>query len=91
MKQPTDMGLNRSGLATAPVMAPSMLEVPALTHPTHKGEEVLFAEERISYSKEGEQVKEKEFTFYRTHHGPITHKSGEKWVATKWLRQGRFD
>jgi acyl-homoserine-lactone acylase len=33
--------------------------------------------------KEGEQLKEKEFTFYRTHHGPITHKSGEKWVATK--------
>lgn len=54
MKQPTDMGLNRSGLATAPVMAPSMLEVPALTHPTHEGEEGLFAEERISYSQEGE-------------------------------------
>lgn len=33
--------------------------------------------------KEGEQLKEREFTFYRTHHGPITHKSGEKWVATK--------
>lgn len=54
MKQPTDMGLNRSGLATAPVMAPSMLEVPALTHPTHTGEEASFAEERISYSQEGE-------------------------------------
>ncbi|WP_343854983.1 acylase [Algoriphagus jejuensis] len=33
--------------------------------------------------KEGEQVKEKDFNFYRTHHGPITHKTGEKWVATK--------
>jgi len=54
MKQPTDMGLNRSGLATAPVMAPSMLEVPALTHPTHQGDEALFAEERISYSQAGE-------------------------------------
>lgn len=54
MKQPTDMGLNRSGLATAPVMAPSMLEVPALTHPTHTGDEALFAEERISYSQAGE-------------------------------------
>lgn len=33
--------------------------------------------------KEGQGLKEKEFTFYRTHHGPITHKNGEKWVATK--------
>lgn len=33
--------------------------------------------------KDGEEVKEREFTFYRTHHGPITHKSGKKWVATK--------
>jgi acyl-homoserine-lactone acylase len=33
--------------------------------------------------KEGQALKEKEFTFYRTHHGPITHKNGEKWVATK--------
>lgn len=54
MKAPTDMGLNRSGLATAPVMGPSMLEVPALTKPTHQGDEALFADERISYSKQGE-------------------------------------
>ncbi|MBN7812624.1 acylase [Algoriphagus sp. H41] len=33
--------------------------------------------------KSGEELREKEFTFYRTHHGPITHKSGTKWVATK--------
>jgi acyl-homoserine-lactone acylase len=33
--------------------------------------------------KEGDELKQKEFTFYRTHHGPITHKNGEKWVATK--------
>ncbi len=33
--------------------------------------------------KEGEEVKSKEFTFYRTHHGPITHKENGKWVATK--------
>jgi acyl-homoserine lactone acylase PvdQ len=33
--------------------------------------------------KEGEQLKEKSFTFYRTHHGPITHKIEDKWVATK--------
>ncbi len=33
--------------------------------------------------KEGEQLKEKSFTFYRTHHGPITHKIEDRWVATK--------
>jgi acyl-homoserine-lactone acylase len=33
--------------------------------------------------RDGAELKEKEFTFYRTHHGPITHKNGEKWVATK--------
>ncbi|MFC5624996.1 acylase [Algoriphagus winogradskyi] len=33
--------------------------------------------------KSGTELKEKPFTFYRTHHGPITHKIGEKWVATK--------
>jgi acyl-homoserine lactone acylase PvdQ len=33
--------------------------------------------------KEGDQLKEKEFTIYRTHHGPITHLENGKWVATK--------
>lgn len=32
--------------------------------------------------KEADSLKEKTFTTYRTHHGPITHKNGEKWVAT---------
>jgi len=27
-------------------------------------------------------VSSKDFTMYRTHHGPITHAEGEKWVAT---------
>ncbi|HSF55592.1 MAG TPA: penicillin acylase family protein [Algoriphagus sp.] len=36
----------------------------------------------LKYKEDG-QIKEKEFSYYRTHHGPITHKSGEKWVATK--------
>ncbi|MHA7129133.1 acylase [Algoriphagus namhaensis] len=36
----------------------------------------------LKYKTE-EGVSEKDFTFYRTHHGPITHKIGEKWVATK--------
>jgi acyl-homoserine lactone acylase PvdQ len=33
--------------------------------------------------KEGDQLKEKDFTIYRTHHGPITHLEKGKWVATK--------
>lgn len=37
---------------------------------------------RLKY-KEGEELKEKEFTFYRTHHGPITHQLDDYWVATK--------
>jgi len=32
--------------------------------------------------KDDEALKEKTFTMYRTHHGPITHKNGDKWVAT---------
>ena len=31
----------------------------------------------------GEQLKERTFPTYRTHHGPITHKVDGKWVATK--------
>ncbi|GAB3812255.1 hypothetical protein GCM10028895_03100 [Pontibacter rugosus] len=32
--------------------------------------------------KDGGELKQKTFTTYRTHHGPITHKNGDKWVAT---------
>ncbi len=32
--------------------------------------------------KEGESLKQKSFPIYRTHHGPITHKIDDKWVAT---------
>jgi acyl-homoserine lactone acylase PvdQ len=32
--------------------------------------------------KDGEETKQKTFTTYRTHHGPITHLNGDKWVAT---------
>lgn len=31
---------------------------------------------------EGDSLKEKTFTFYRTHHGPITHLTNGKWTAT---------
>jgi len=49
------------------------------------GEELRDVEQQtvVLKYKEGADLKEKEFTFYRTHHGPITHKNGEKWVATK--------
>lgn len=32
--------------------------------------------------KEGEEMKEKSFPIYRTHHGPITHMVEDKWIAT---------
>ncbi len=33
--------------------------------------------------RDGEAMKQRRFTFYRTHHGPITHSIDGKWVATK--------
>lgn len=49
------------------------------------GEETRAVEEfQVSLKyKSGAEIKEKPFTFYRTHHGPITHKIGDNWVATK--------
>lgn len=49
------------------------------------GDETRAVEEfQISLKyKIGAEMKEKPFTFYRTHHGPVTHSIGEKWVATK--------
>lgn len=47
---------------------------------------VTSTEVRLSY-KEGEEVKDKTFTTYRTHHGPITHRNGDKWVATAMMWQ----
>ncbi|OJJ19637.1 acylase [marine bacterium AO1-C] len=35
--------------------------------------------------KEGSETKEKEFTLYRTHHGPITQKIGKDWIATAMM------
>lgn len=32
--------------------------------------------------KSGDDFKEKSFMTYRTHHGPITHANGDKWVTT---------
>jgi acyl-homoserine lactone acylase PvdQ len=35
--------------------------------------------------KIGTGIKEKSFTTYRTHHGPVTHSSSNKWVATAMM------
>jgi acyl-homoserine-lactone acylase len=35
--------------------------------------------------KVGDEVNDKVFTAYRTHHGPITHKNGEKWTSTAMM------
>jgi acyl-homoserine-lactone acylase len=32
--------------------------------------------------RDGDSLKEKSFTLYRTHHGPITHTTNNKWTAT---------
>ncbi len=53
MKNTIEMGLNRSGLATAPRMAPQVLQVPKLT-PKTAGDAQVIANERISYSREAE-------------------------------------
>jgi len=51
------------------------------------GEEMRPVETRevtLKY-KEGDQVKEKNFKTYRTHHGPVTHKINDQWVATAMM------
>ena len=44
--------------------------------------DVEVSEVTLKY-KDGDELKEKTFPTYRTHHGPITGKIGEQWVATK--------
>ena len=43
--------------------------------------DVWTSEVTLKY-KEGDEMKERTFPMYRTHHGPITGKIDEKWVAT---------
>lgn len=43
--------------------------------------DVWTSEVTLKY-KDGEEMKERTFPLYRTHHGPITGKSGDKWIAT---------
>ncbi len=42
------------------------------------------SEVTLSY-REGDQMKEKRFPMYHTHHGPITHRLGERAVATAMM------
>lgn len=35
--------------------------------------------------KDGENLNERTFTMYRTHHGPITHQVGEQWTASAMM------
>jgi acyl-homoserine lactone acylase PvdQ len=44
--------------------------------------DVRVSEVKLKY-KAGDSLKEKTFPMYHTHHGPITHKIDDKWVATK--------
>ena len=44
--------------------------------------EVAVSEVTLSY-RAGEEIKQRTFPTYRTHHGPITHMLDGKWVATK--------
>ncbi len=44
--------------------------------------DVEVSEVTLKY-KDGNEMKEKTFPTYRTHHGPITGKINDKWVATK--------
>lgn len=43
--------------------------------------DVWTSEVTLKY-KDGDEMKEKTFPMYRTHHGPITGKMGEQWVST---------
>ncbi len=35
--------------------------------------------------KDGDEIKERKFPIYRTHHGPVTHMLGDKWTATAMM------
>lgn len=46
--------------------------------------EVEVSEVTLKY-KDGDELKEKTFPVYRTHHGPVTHMIDDKWVATAMM------
>jgi acyl-homoserine-lactone acylase len=61
-----------------------ILEEEGMLYYNYGGEKRLVDIQEITLKyKVGEELKTKSFTFYRTHHGPITHKTENQWVATK--------
>ena len=45
---------------------------------------VKVSEVTLKY-KDGQEIKERTFPMYRTHHGPITHQIDDKWVASAMM------
>ncbi len=56
-----------------------------LTYVYGDDERPVLSEKVTLHYLEGETMKSKEFLFYRTHHGPITHMIDDKWVATAMM------
>jgi tRNA isopentenyl-2-thiomethyl-A-37 hydroxylase MiaE len=52
MKNPTDIGLNRTGIGVSPVHAKELIEGAAATVPSSLGDESAIAEARIVYAKD---------------------------------------
>jgi len=48
----------------------------------NESRQVDVSEVTLSY-KDGDEMKQRTFPMYKTHHGPITHMQDGKWVATK--------
>src|SRR6185436_11438086 len=53
VRNTVETGMNKSGMATAPRLAPEVLQVPGLTIKTD-GDARVIAEERVSYAKKAE-------------------------------------
>jgi acyl-homoserine-lactone acylase len=50
-----------------------------------KEERPVETKEVLLRYKAEEEIKEKKFPMYRTHHGPVTHMTGDKWTATSMM------
>lgn len=51
-------------------------------------EQRLVEEQRVSIPfRDGNAVKERAFTIYRTHHGPIIRAEGEKWISFRMMNR----
>ncbi|MCF8247325.1 MAG: acylase [Saprospiraceae bacterium] len=45
----------------------------------------VIAKQVVLKYKDGNETKERKFPIYRTHHGPVTHMLGDKWVSTAMM------